>query len=109
MPLTLEERTRELERMQKCLQFSAGVFTRLTEHEGVIPAKDGLLLSISERDLKEELDKQKLLCADFRRERLLLELAETLREFGPTSCGVWDFAHSTHHVIFDEDLKRRMN
>lgn len=109
MPLTLEERTRELERMQKCLNFAAGVFTRLTEHEGAIPAKEGLLLSISERELKEELDKQKLLCADFRRERLLLELGETLGEFGPTSCGVWDFAHIAHHVIFDEDLKRKMN
>lgn len=104
--MTPEERHLELERMHRCLDFSAAVFTAISPPDDYT---ETVIVEFGLANFDAPLAASNLLCADWRRERLLKELTDTFTTFGPTTCGVFDFAHSAHHVIFDEDLKRELN
>lgn len=108
--LTVEERVLELERMTKCLAFAADIFTLVGESfeksEHSTARSEVRVGEFGIEQFDAVLKKHNLLCANYRQELLLDNLGRSVTDFQVTTCGIWDFAHLAHHVIFDEDLPK---
>jgi hypothetical protein len=99
-----EERKVEIDRMQLCIRFAADVWAEV----GARLEKDGML-AFHSSDFDPILKTHSILLAKPRKQALLKWLSEVIvSERAHTSCGLWDFAHGCHHIIYDEDLPEHL-
>ena len=105
---TEERRAVILSEMLRCVNIASAIWTYIADKplieltEGVrvgeIPIE--AVVAIVRKDFAAPL-------SDERTHMIGEAIASSMHDHSLTTCGLWDFAHSLHHVLFDTDLPQR--